>query len=419
MLRASFGLLLISVAISTPVTAQVEGCAARVTARGNPVTGRTLSLVYEYPGTRADQAFVSLRRALESAPDALIPRATLQTVDPSRGVITGQQVPRGAARPVTLEVTVVSLPTGTTQITVTNRFPPALFADSRQWAQSYCTFLGSLAGGSVSGSGGPVPPIPGSPSRPAASAMTEADALSRGFPTGRIVRGELSSPSERDIYALNIAAADTFVYDVEIAPGGQFGVLDEPLQIRIREAATWADVKGADLQIRGGFAAVSPFVLQPGRYQVLVGYRGTGAPTRLPYSVRVSRYRGSVESGSSAVTPGAAYEGRLDYPGDTDILTFRVARGQEYRVRAELLDPWSNHPHIPTQSIYMFGLDAHDNLSASFMLSPTERSREFTDWHRADAGGLHRVMVGPWSAVDLTADNPYSGRYRLTVEIRN
>jgi hypothetical protein len=384
--------------------------------RGNPVTGRTLSLSYEYGGISAAQAFASLQGALESVPEELIPRATIHTADPNRGRITGQQMPRGAARPVSLEATVVSLPTGVTQITITNRFPPALFADARMWAQSYCAFLEGLAAGTERGSGGPVVAAPAfqSPS----NAMTEDAAVSRGFPTGVIVRGELSSPSERDIYPLTVAAADTFVYDVAIA-AARFGVLDEPLEIRIRDAATREDVKGADLQIRGGHAAVSPFVLRPGRYQILVGSRGSDAPARLPYSVRVNRYRRGVESGTSTLTPGTALEGRLDYVGDTDILTFRVARGQEIRIRAELLDPWADHPSVSTQPIYVFAVDAQDNSSASFMLSPAERSGGLTRWHRVNEGGVHRVIIGPWSNVDLTADYPYSGRYRLTVEIRD
>jgi hypothetical protein len=416
MLRPFLGVFLVSLAIAEPLAAQAEGCATRVMSRGNPVTGRTLSLSYEYGGISAAQAFASLQGALESVPEELIPRATIHTADPNRGRITGQQMPRGAARPVSLEATVVSLPTGVTQITITNRFPPALFADARMWAQSYCAFLEGLAAGIERGSGGPVVAAPAFPSP--SNAMTEDAAVSRGFPTGVIVRGELSSPSERDIYPLTVAAADTFVYDVAIA-AARFGVLDEPLEIRIRDAATREDVKGADLQIRGGHAAVSPFVLQPGRYQILVGYGGTKAPTRLRYAMRLSRYRGGVESGTSTLTPGSTFEGRLDYPGDTDILTFRVARGQEIRVRAELLDAWSEHPNVPTQPIYVFGVGEQDSPTTSVMLSPTERSREFTRWHLVEQGGVHRVIVGPWSNVDLTADNPYSGRYRVTVEIRD
>lgn len=417
MIRRTAAVALIAAVAPAVAAAQADGCASRVTSRGNLVTGRTLSLSYDYPGISPAEAFASLKTALESAPESMVPRATIQNADAARGVITGQQLPRGAARPVALEATVVALPSGTTQVTIRNRAPAGFVIGASQWGQSYCTLLAGIAAGArgqaASAADAAAAPTSGGPS------AAEADAVARGFPIGVSVRGELSTSGERDIYPLTVAAVDTFVYDMAFDPGGSSGFLGPNtfVQVYIRDADGRQQVAGTDLMIGGGHTAISPFRLAPGRYQILVGKNGSGGPVRLPYALRLSRYRQSVETGPATLTPGVAFEGRLEYPGDQDVLTFRAEPGQEIRVRAELLDPWTRYRNVDPAWLMVSAVDARGAVFVRTQLTPSIRSVPFTNWVRVDQGSLHRIVVDPW--IQGTAENPYWGRYRLMVEVRD
>jgi hypothetical protein len=417
MIRTSVAVLLLATSLPGVAAAQADRCPSRVISRGNPVTGRTLSLSYEYPDLSPAEVFISLRAALESPPEALIPRTTIQNADSDRGVITGQQVPRGAARPIGLEATVVALPSGTTQVTISNRSPAGFFIAAAQWAQSYCSFLAGLRS-DAPGRGASPAADPAAPA-PAGLSVTEANAVAQGFPIGILVRGELATPGERDIYPLTVASPDTFVYDLAFEPGGSSGFLgpNDFVQVRIRNTESREDVARAGLSLGGGHTAVSPFLLAPGRYQILVGKTGSNGPARLPYGLRLSRYRQSVEAGSTTLAPGVPFEGRLEYPGDLDIFTFRAERGQEVRVRAELLDPWTKYRNVDPAWLMVSAVDPRGNVSVRTQLTPTIRSVPFTNWVQVNQGGVHRIEVDPW--LQSTANNPYWGRYRVTVEIRD
>lgn len=152
-------------ALAVQASAQVGTCVSSLAVRGNPLTGRTLTVTQEVPGMAPAQAFDALKAGLEGAPEEVIPKITFASADPNRGVLTGQLLPKGAARPVQLQAGVVGLPSGATQVTVSNRFPAAMLADSRAWAESFCTVLASLAGGgstviAAAPGAGPLRPVP-------------------------------------------------------------------------------------------------------------------------------------------------------------------------------------------------------------------------------------------------------------------
>lgn len=253
-------------------------------------------------------------------------------------------------------------------------------------------------------------PIPGHP-----RGIPEATAKARGIQLDSLVNGELSTPDERDVYPLNIKVADSVMIEIAASIPPNIARYDN-LYVSIRDAQTRENVTNLELSMgvspdRTAHGIFMRMHLAPGQYQVLIGYSQPGPP-RTTYSLRIHRYRSRPGSEPSTIRPGTPFEGRLDYAGDMDVLSIPLLRGQEVRVRAELLDPISQ-PGSPSTPIYI--------EVAGVFGTQVEHANQFNRslWRRVERNGTHQVRVSQWSGIINGIDNPYVGRYRLLFEVRD
>lgn len=310
---------------STQVSAQADQCADQLISRGNNVTGRTLAVSREYPGVPASTLFEALHSALSTASDKL-GAVQITRSDPARRVLSGLVTPAGAARPVSLEVTVAVLPNGGAQISFTNRLPAAMFVSSRQWAVSNCAFLASVVAPGGVPETAPEASVRGVGSASTSTPRSESRVASEGLAYGEVLAGTLSVTEEIDRFRLrNAASGDTvqmWMQDPrERQAGGSARWYHSSLKTSLWDRGatrTLEETPGGLVILRGS----GPFEL---RVETESG--------AVPYQVKVIKWTGRPEHVGSAIATADTIRGEgIDYPGDTDEFLFNGGAGEEIQV---------------------------------------------------------------------------------------
>lgn len=312
---------------TSQLAAQADPCTERVVSRGNNVTGRTLTVARDYPGVTASAFFESLRSAL-AAPQGQLGAVQITQTDPARGVISGSVTPRGATRPAALEATVVVLPSGDAQVSLTNRLPAAMFVSSREWATANCAFLAALTGSTAapvvaSTSSGPTP----APRGPGGGAATdEARSARDGFSYFEVVAGTVAREEEIDPFRLRGTAGDTVKvwaddprYGNDREGIGFWSHLQVKTSVRdLGAARTLPREATGDIILRG-----------TGPFEVRVESDDAG----VPYVLEVTQTSSRPEHAAVRITTTDTIRGeRIDYPDDTDAFLFTGRAGEEIQV---------------------------------------------------------------------------------------
>ena len=271
--------------------------------------------------------FEGVRSALATGSDKLGP-VQLTNSEAARGVITGLVTLAGAARPAALEVSVTTLPSGTPQVSLTNRLPPAMFVNSRQWADSACAFLATVSG--PAGAAQPASRAGGGagPANPARTggATTEAQAATAGLAYREVLSGTLAQAEEIDRFRLRGAA-----------PGDTIQVWSrDPREPEPKSLGQWYH-GGLKESVRDqGAARTLPEI--PGGRIVLQGtgpfeIRVESDSPALPYLIQVAKISNQPEHLGARVTAGDTIRGEaIDYPRDTDEFSFAGRAGEEIQV---------------------------------------------------------------------------------------